>query len=278
MRSEPIKTLLAAAGGGALAAVAVLALVPASTTRRMVIAHGAVNATMLATDVRTHETVAHQIYEAAAPAVVGISATSTSQGFFGTSESADTGSGIVLTRHGLILTNDHVVAGAGSIVVQIGGDSGPLRRAHVVGVDAPHDIALLKINADGLDLRTLRFASNPDLAVGDAAYAIGNPYGLDQTLTTGVISALGRTIDAPDGARIDGAIQTDAALNPGNSGGPLLDAAGQVIGVNAQIADNATNQGEQGSNTGIGFAISAQTVIADLERLDHGAAASAIAR
>jgi putative serine protease PepD len=279
MQGQTAKTLLSAAVGGAIAAAAVLALSPDRTERHRVIARGTVSANMLASDERTHATVAHTIYEDAAPAVVAISATATTTSFFGSEQNADTGTGILLTASGLILTNDHVVAGATSLAVQLGGNSGPLRRASVVAVDAPHDLALLKISPGGLKLHTLKFVSSAGVHVGDPAYAIGNPYGLDQTLTTGVVSALDRTIDAPDGAAISGVIQTDAALNPGNSGGPLLNTAGEVIGVNAQIAtgDGGGAVG-QGGNTGIGFAIPADTVIADLKRLDNGAGASAIAR
>lgn len=275
MPDSTTRTLLSAAVGGAVAAAAVVALAPDGTKTRRIVAPGSVSANMLATDERTHETVAHKIYERDAPAVVAISATSTTQSFFGPSQNADTGSGILLTRNGLVLTNDHVIAGASSIAVQIGGNSGPLRRAKVVGVDAPHDLALLKIAPDGLQLRTLRFVSSSSVRVGDPTYAIGNPYGLDQTLTTGVVSALGRTIDAPDGAPIGDVVQTDAALNPGNSGGPLLNASGEVIGVTAQITTGSRFPTAAG-NTGIGFAIPSNTVIADLERLDGGAAAGAI--
>jgi putative serine protease PepD len=249
---------------------------------RTVIAQGRASPNVLAADPRTHRTVAHAIYEQAAPSVVAISATSTTTSFFGSSQDADSGSGIVLTAGGLILTNDHVISGASSIAVQVGGSSGPLRRATVVAVDAAHDIALLKIPADGLRLHALRFVSSSSVRVGEPAYAIGNPYRLDQTLTAGVVSAVGRTIDAPDGSPITGAIQTDAALNPGNSGGPLLNSAGEVIGVNAQIATGANGDGgfgesEEAGNTGIGFAISSNTVIADLRHLDHGAGRAAIA-
>jgi putative serine protease PepD len=275
MPRQTATTLLSAAVGGLVAAAVVVVLSPGATKTRRVMARGSLSANMLAADERTHETTAHVIYEAAAPAVVAISATSTTTSFFGSTQNAETGTGIVLTRSGLILTDDHVISGASTIAVQIGGNEGPLRRARVVAVDAPHDLALLKIAPDGLRLHTLSFSSSSSVHVGDPAYAIGNPYGLDQTLTTGVVSALHRTIDAPDGASIRDVIQTDAALNPGNSGGPLLNASGEVIGVNAQIA---TGQGQSlAANTGIGFAISAGTVIADLRRLDHGAAASAIA-
>ena len=156
--------------------------------------------------------------------------------------------------------------------MQVGGSSGPLRRGRLVAVDAPHDLALLQIAPMGLKLATLEFARSSDLRVGDSAYAIGNPDGFDQTLTVGVISALGRTITAPDGAAIHGVIQTDAALNPGNSGGPLLNSSGQVVGVNAQIETG----GGPDANTGIGFAVPSDTVIADLKRLDHGAGAAAV--
>jgi len=282
MPRQTITLILSAALGGAIAAAAAAALSPGGTRTVTVSSPKPATANVLAADERTHQSVAHAIYASAAPGVVAISATATANGFFGPSQSADTGSGIVLTSGGLILTNNHVINGATSIAIQIGGSSGPLRRATLVGVDAPDDLALLQINPDGLKLHPLRLASSATARVGDPAYAIGNPYGLDQTLTVGVISALNRTITAPDGASITGVIQTDAALNPGNSGGPLLNAAGDVIGINAQIATSSSTGGgfedqTQGGNTGIGFAIPANTVIADLRSLDHGAAASAIA-
>jgi putative serine protease PepD len=123
----------------------------------------------------------------------------------------------------------------------------------------------------------MEFADSASVRVGDEAFAIGNPYGLDQTLTVGVVSALRRTITSPNGALIRGVIQTDAALNPGNSGGPLLDTDGEVIGINAQIESNGQSGITQPGNTGIGFAIPSDTVIADLARLDHGAASIAAA-
>jgi putative serine protease PepD len=273
-----LTTMLSAVLGGVVAA-AVLALVPSGKTiHRTVTASSPVAANTLAADEQTHQTLAHVIYEADAPSVVAISATSSSSSLFGPSQQADTGSGIVVSARGIILTNNHVVAGAHFIAVQIGGAAGPLRRAHLIGVDAPHDIALLQIAPAGLALHPLKFADSAVVAVGDPAFAIGNPYGLDQTLTVGVVSALHRTITAPDGAAIKGVIQTDAALNPGNSGGPLLNAAGEVIGVNSQIAtspDSSGGSAAQGGNTGVGFAIASNTVKVDLEHLDHGAAAGA---
>ncbi len=272
MRTGTPTTIVSAAVGAAIAAACVVAFSPGATRTRTVLAGGTARADILASDQRMHQTVAHTVYEHSAPAVVAISATSITNSFFGAQQTADTGTGIVVTKGGLILTNYHVVAGASEISVQIGGSGGPLRKASLVGADAPHDLALLRIAPGGLTLHTLRFVRSNGLRIGDPAYAIGNPYGLDQTLTAGVVSALGRTITAPDGHSIAGAIQTDAALNPGNSGGPLLNAQGQVVGVNSQIAGG----GGQNGNTGIGFAIASDTVIPDLMRLDHGAGAGAV--
>jgi putative serine protease PepD len=189
---------------------------------------------------------AKQVYDGAKDSVAYISA-STAQG-------QATGSGFVVSSDGLIVTNAHVVEGAGEVAVKVGTDGDQL-PAEVVGIDPSRDLALLDV--DGSGLPALELGDSDQVEVGDATYAIGNPYGLDHTLTTGIVSALDRQLQAPDGATIDGAIQTDAALNPGNSGGPLLDASGKVIGVNAQIA---TGGGEQGGNVGIGFAIPASTV------------------
>ncbi|MGD1051339.1 MAG: trypsin-like peptidase domain-containing protein [Solirubrobacteraceae bacterium] len=273
MRKRGATSLLSAALGGLVAAFAVVAIAPSgSTTTRTVSASTGVAANALASDELTHETLAHAIYERAAPSVVAILATAPSSGLFGGGTQSDSGSGIVVSARGLILTNNHVVAGATRITVQFGGSGGPTRVARIVGVDASNDLALLSVAPAGLTLTPLRFGSSAGVRVGDPAFAIGNPYTFDQTLTVGVISALNRTITSPNGASITGVIQTDAALNPGNSGGPLLDAAGRVIGVNSQIATDATAFAQQGSNSGIGFAIPSATVLADLASFDHGAA------
>ena len=274
MRSRPGISLLAAVLGGLVAAAAVVALAPAGiTTTRTVSASTGVAANALASDELTHETLAHAIYERAASGVVSILASAPSSGLFAGTQS-DSGSGIVVSARGLILTNNHVVAGATRITVQFGGSGGPTRSARIVGVDASNDLALLSVAPTGLTLSPLRFGNSAAVRVGDPAFAIGNPYTFDQTLTVGVISALNRTITSPNGASITGVIQTDAALNPGNSGGPLLDAAGRVIGVNSQIATDPSAFAQQGSNSGIGFAIPSSTVLADLASLDHGAALS----
>jgi putative serine protease PepD len=269
----PIRSLLAAALGGGLAALVVVVIAPGGgTTTRTVPATTSVAANALASDEQTHETLAHAIYEHAAPSVVAISATSNSSGLFGGTE-GDSGSGIVVSAKGLILTNDHVVSGASSITVQFGGSGGATRPARVVGVDASNDLALLAVKPGALKLTPLRFGDSASVHVGDPAFAIGNPYTYDQTLTVGVISALDRSITSPNGATITGVIQTDAALNPGNSGGPLLNAQGLVIGINSQIASAGAFDG-QGANSGIGFALPSATVLRDLASLDHGAAAS----
>jgi putative serine protease PepD len=197
------------------------------------------------TQLVSDEGTAKQVYDGAKDAVAYIAAAS--------AQGQGTGSGFVVSSDGLIVTNQHVVDGATQIAVQIGTD-GETLPAQLVGIDASQDLALLDVDAE--DLPALELADT-GVEVGDPTYAIGNPYGLDHTLTTGVVSAVDRDLQAPDGGTIAGGIQTDAALNPGNSGGPLLDAGGEVIGVNAQIA---TGGDAQGGNVGIGFAIPADTV------------------
>ena len=191
---------------------------------------------------------ARQIYDASKNAVTYIVAD--------TPQGQATGSGFVVSKDGLIVTNDHVVDGASQVQVKIG-TSDKAQAAQVVGADPSRDLALLKV--DGHDLPTLTLADSSSVSVGDPTYAIGNPFGLDHTLTTGIVSALQRSLQAPDGATISGAIQTDAALNPGNSGGALINADGQVIGVNSQIQTGSSN-GAEGGNVGIGFAIPSNTV------------------
>ena len=148
------------------------------------------------------------------------------------------------------------------------GSSATTRKATVVGTDASADLAVLKVDPSGLELHPLVFADSSQTQIGDGAYAIGNPFGLNWTLTTGVVSALNRQISAPDGATISGVLQTDAALNPGNSGGPLLNSAGEVIGINSQIVSGSSTG--QGSDTGVGFAIPSNTVKSAIQKIDGG--------
>ena len=168
-------------------------------------------------------------------------------------EGTATGTGFVVDNDGDILTNAHVVEGAKSVTVELG-DNKRL-KAEVVGEDISSDLALLKVDADDEDLTVLPLGSSKGVTVGDPTVAIGNPFGLDRTLTTGVVSALQRRIQAPNDFAINDVIQTDAAINPGNSGGPLIDATGRVIGVNSQIETGGSSNG----NVGIGFAVPIDT-------------------
>jgi S1-C subfamily serine protease len=175
-----------------------------------------------------------------------------------------TGTGFVIDREGDILTNAHVVANATNVVVRFSDRS--TARAEIRGRDPSSDLALAKVDPEGLDLRPLTLGTSRGVRVGDPTIAIGNPFGLERTLTTGVVSALQRRIEAPDGFTIDNVIQTDAALNPGNSGGPLIDAAGRVIGINSAIRTG----GDGGGNVGIGFAVPIDTAKRVLPTLKAG--------
>ena len=159
-----------------------------------------------------------------------------------------TGSGFALDDQGFILTNAHVVEGADEVRVRFGDQD--LVKAEVKGEDPSTDLAVIKVDPKKVKLRPIPLGDSSKVRVGDQAIAIGNPFGLEHTVTTGIVSALQRSIDAPNGFSIENAIQTDASINPGNSGGPLLDGRGRVIGINAQIATG----GSRGS-VGIGFAI-----------------------
>jgi S1-C subfamily serine protease len=217
---------------------------------------------------------AADIYKRYAPGVVYIRSEIIEQtnnpfdfGFGGAQKSEATGSGFVIDASGDILTNNHVIDGAtrDSITVQFADKK--TVKATVVGKDPSTDLALLKVDPEGLDLRALPLGSSRDVQVGDPTIAIGNPFGLDRTLTTGVVSALQRQIQAPNGFAIKDVIQTDAAINPGNSGGPLIDSAGKVIGINSQIETGG--QGSNG-NVGIGFAVPIDTAKQILNNLKSG--------
>jgi len=172
-----------------------------------------------------------------------------------------TGSGFVIDEEGHILTNNHVIEGASKVTVKLG-DSEETYDAEVVGTDPGTDVALLEVDAPASQIHPLKLGRSADAEVGDPVVAIGNPFGLDQTVTSGIVSALQRNIQAPNGFSISHVIQTDAAINPGNSGGPLINADGAVIGINAQIAT-----GGGSGNVGIGFSIPIDTVRANLEQL-----------
>lgn len=193
-----------------------------------------------------------EVYKAMSPGVAFITSTSTSyqQDFWGGVEEekgTGTGSGSVIDTRGYIVTNNHVVEGAQKLTVSFGG--GKTYPATVVGSDPDTDLAVIKIEAPASELTVIPFGDSDKLAVGQKVLAIGNPFGLDRTLTTGVISGLQRPIRARNNRVIEGAIQTDASINPGNSGGPLLDKYGRMIGINSQILAPA------GGSVGVGFAI-----------------------
>jgi S1-C subfamily serine protease len=185
----------------------------------------------------------NDIYERDSKGVVFIQA--------GQANGTATGAGFVMDDEGHILTNAHVVEGADSIEVDFG-DAAESRSAELVGMDPSSDVALLDVEEDD-ELTKLSLGDSTKVEVGDPVVAIGNPFGLDRTVTTGIISAKARQIQAPNGFSISDVLQTDAAVNPGNSGGPLLDGSGRVIGINSQIA----TQG--GGNEGVAFAVPIET-------------------
>src|SRR5947208_1765417 len=204
----------------------------------------------------------NEIYRDAAPGVVQVTATQVVNApsvdpFFGlplpeSRQQEALGSGFVIDKAGHVITNYHVVEGARSVDVSFSNNES--MRARVVGVDPSTDVAVLQVDAHSRALTPLVLGNSDSVRVGDSVVAIGNPFGLERTVTTGIVSALQRVIQAPNSYSIDHVIQTDAALNKGNSGGPLLDAEGRVIGVNSQI------QSGSGGNVGIGFAVPINTV------------------
>jgi S1-C subfamily serine protease len=217
----------------------------------------------------------HDIYVRDAPGVVFVRAQVLEQVqdpfdlFPQQQSSISTGSGFLIDHTGHILTNYHVVEGANrrsGVTVQF--EDNVSRRAVVIGQDPNNDLALLKVDTAGLPaVQPLVLGDSTTVRVGDPTLAIGNPFGLDRTLTSGIVSALQRQIQAPNGFSIDNVIQTDAPINPGNSGGPLLDATGRVIGINSQIA--TADSGTTGS-VGIAFAVPVNTAKEFLPRLESG--------
>jgi len=193
------------------------------------------------------------IFSAAAPSVVYIFTENAVSGFFGRREIRQgTGSGFLWDGYGHIVTNFHVLQGAQRIQVRL--DTGEAIRATYVGGSPDHDLAVIRLRSTPDSIRPIPVGTSSDLAVGQAVFAIGNPFGLARTLTTGVISALDRRLPTAGGREVVGVIQTDAAINPGNSGGPLIDSAGRLIGVNTAIIS------ESGSFAGIGFAVPVDVV------------------
>ena len=193
---------------------------------------------------RKGENKTNAIYRAASPAVVSIRT------------GTGSGTGFVIDRNGTIVTNSHVVGSSNTVTVRFGPHSNAV-KADVLGRDPSSDLAVVGINPAKVpgDVRPLGLADSRSVRVGDLAIAIGNPFGLDRTATEGIVSGVGREIQAPNGFSIDSVIQTDAPINPGNSGGPLLNDSGRVIGVNSQIETAGTS-----GNVGVGFAVPSNTV------------------
>lgn len=210
------------------------------------------------------ENVNRAVYDACNQAVVNISVTTLRRTFLGAvPESGDSGSGAIIDKEGYILTNYHVVEGARRIMVTLA--NGDEYDGDVVGLDPLNDLAVLKIEAPSEDLTAIQLGDSQSLFVGQAIYAIGNPFGLQRTLSTGIIASLGRSLSVRDDWVIKSVIQIDAAINPGNSGGPLLNSAGQLIGINTAIAAR-TQQ-----SAGIGFAIPVNLVKRSLpDLIEHG--------
>jgi len=200
------------------------------------------------------------IYRATAPGVVFIAArgveSDPSDSPFGPPQprgGTATGSGFVLDRKGEIITNAHVVDGADEVQVRFDEDADPI-DARLVGADPSTDVALLRVDPGDADLTPIPLGDSDKVGVGEPTIAIGNPFGFQRSVTTGIVSAVEREIEAPNGFSIPEVIQTDAAINPGNSGGPLMNGRGRVIGINSQIASRS------GTSSGIGFAVPVNTV------------------
>src|SRR3954468_13666910 len=267
-RAFAIPLAAAVIGGGVTAGVLVGTGAVGQRKTTTIVQQAPLTSASPASESRAGGLTARDIYRRAAPGVVYIRARSVQQTqspfdiFPRQQENISTGSGFVLDDKGDILTNAHVVAS--SLDVRVSFSDHRTVAARVIGKDPDTDLAVLGVNPSGLHLHPLQLGDSGAVRVGDPTVAIGNPFGLERTLTTGVVSALQRRITAPSGFAIDDVIQTDAALNPGNSGGPLLDAMGRVIGVNSQIATGESS----GGNTGIGFAVPSATVKRVLPQLE----------
>jgi putative serine protease PepD len=248
-----VAALTATGLAGAAIGVGTYAVVGGSSTSTTIVR--SVAAAPQPAAVRSNSLTVNGVYQAAHEGVVEVTVDSQSASPFpfGRSQSQQAlGSGFVYDTQGHIVTNEHVVSGASSISVRLA--SGKVYKATLVGSDPSTDLAVLKIDAASAALHPLKLGTSAGLAVGDGVVAIGSPFGLEGSVTSGIVSALGRQIDSPNGFAIDGAIQTDAAINHGNSGGPLLDMNGRVIGVTTQI------ESQSGGSEGVGFAIPSNTV------------------
>ena len=250
-------------GGGAGAAIAVEAGHGSSSA-----SHAVTTVTAGRTNVANGELTVGEIAKQATKSVVEVDATSSSSSsdgpfpYGGSQSSSAEGTGFVYDAKGDIVTNEHVIDGAASVKVKL--YDGSTVKATVVGSDISSDLAVLHVDVPAGKLQPLVLADSSKVEVGEGVVAIGNPFGLDDTVTSGIVSAVGREIAAPDNTPIEGAIQTDAAINHGNSGGPLLDLQGHVVGVTSQI------QSDGGGNEGVGFAIPSNLVSSVASQLVAG--------
>ncbi len=260
-RSGPARTLLSGVAGGLIVAVLGFGAISAGLVGKTETVNRPIANAIPAATGKDKEGLVHEIYKRDGAGVgfitaEGVSSESSPFDPFGQSQKGTaTGSGFLIDDQGHMVTNNHVIDGASNITVALGADETSY-PAEVVGTDPSTDLAVLKVDAPSSDMHPLSLGDSTKVQVGDPVVAIGNPFGLDRTVTTGIVSALQREIQSTNQYSISNVIQTDAAINPGNSGGPLINAAGEVIGVNSQIATG----GSGGGNVGIGFAVPSNTV------------------
>jgi len=259
--SGPGRTLLAGVAGGLIVAVLGFGAVSAGLVGKTETIRPIANTVPASNSSSGSEGLVHQIYKRDGGGVGFVTSEGVSTGsspfdpFGQSSRGTATGSGFLIDDQGHMVTNNHVIDGAQKITVALGADE-TAYPAEVVGSDPSTDLALLKVDAPSSAMHPLKLGDSSKVRVGDPVVAIGNPFGLDRTVTTGIVSALQREIQSNTQYSISNVIQTDAAINPGNSGGPLINANGEVIGVNSQIATG----GSGGGNVGIGFAVPSSTV------------------
>src|SRR5580693_496332 len=271
-RMFAIPLLAALLGGGVVVAVVAAAGGLGTSQKTVTVVQPATQiAPSNASDQNSGGLTPHQIYEKTAPGVAYVTSTIVHQvespfdlGSESQEQGTATGSGFVIDANGTILTNYHVVENAVKVTVSF--EHGKAVEAKVIGKDPSNDLAVLHIPTEGLTMHPLTLGDSSKVEVGDPVLAIGNPFGLERTLTTGVISALQREITSPNGFTINNVLQTDAPINPGNSGGPLLNAAGEVVGINSQIETG----GSGGGSVGIGFAVPIDTAKSEISELEKG--------
>jgi putative serine protease PepD len=253
-RYSRLLPIIAGAIAGAIIAVIVASASSSTHTVTTTVSTAQAQGVPTALSTSTKGLTVNQIYRQASPGVVDIVVSDRSQGFGpfgGSQQSGGEGAGAVYDSKGDILTDEHVVENATSVKVNF--QDGKTVPAKVLGTDPSTDVAVIRVDVPSSELHPIPFANSSATQVGDPVVAIGSPFSLPETTTAGIVSAVGRSIQAPNGYTITGSIQTDAAINPGNSGGPLLDADAQVVGLNDQIQTNS------GSSAGVGFATPSNT-------------------